>query len=152
MRKLLPLLLAAAVTAPAAAISIRLHKGVAVRFSERPSEWTARTDAPPGAESTLVRVNPENGSIHELWRARRGWVWPEQVLERDSVVIVLSGKLYVRTGTIRRELKPGGSAVLPAGTPFELGSLAWFRRTVFVYATNAPLPQTPQQDSSSHPH
>ncbi|MDE2291424.1 MAG: hypothetical protein KGL53_05020 [Elusimicrobia bacterium] len=126
--------------APAAALSIGLKRGSAVRIEERPAAWTAAAGAPAGARSVLVRQDPDTSHREELWRVVAGWRWSEHVEKSSVVIVVVSGKLRVRAGTISRDLRAGGTAVLPAGTPFELAARTWFRDTRFVLS-RAPAPQ-----------
>lgn len=129
----LALLLALAL--PAAALGVRVKKGAAVKLLERPA-WSPRGDVPDGAESALLREGPGSGA--ELWRVRPGWSWKAPARAQDVVVVVVSGRLEAGAGTLRKTLRPGGTAVFPAGTPFELRSRTWLRRTVFVLAAGPP--------------
>lgn len=131
----LALLLALAL--PAAALGVRVKKGAAVKLLERPA-WSPRGDVPDGAESALLREGPGPGSGAELWRVRPGWSWKAPARAQDVVVVVVIGRIETRAGTLRRTLGRGGAAVFPAGTPFELRSRTWLRRTVFVLAASPP--------------
>lgn len=135
--RLAALVLAAAL--PAGALSVKLRKGSAVALVDRPA-WTARGDVPPGAESAPLREGPGPGAGQELWRVRPGWSWAPPPRPQDVVVVVLSGRLRARAGTLVKTLGPGGAAVFPAGTPFQLTARTWLRRTVFVLVASPPEP------------
>lgn len=131
--------LALAAALPAQALGVRLRKGSAVVLADRPA-WSARADVPAGAESALLREGPGPDSGAELWRVRPGWSWAPPPRAQDVVVVVLSGRLRARAGTLVKTLGPGGAAVFPAGTPFQLAARTWLRRTVFVLVASPPEP------------
>lgn len=132
-----PLALLLALALPASPLGVKVKKGSAVRLLERPA-WSARGDVPSGAESTVLREGPGPGSGAELWRVRPGWSWKAPARAQDVVVVVVSGSLEARAGTLSKTLGPGGTAIFPAGTPFELRSRTWLRRTTFVLAASQP--------------
>lgn len=130
-----PLWVILALAVPAAGLNVKLKKGAAVALAERPA-WVRPADAPKGAEWAPLREGA--GTATALWRVRRGWSWAPPPRDQDVVVVVVSGSLRVRAGTLVKTLGPGGAAVFPAGTPFQLGSATWLRRTVFVLVAGPP--------------
>ncbi|MBI5595713.1 MAG: hypothetical protein HY928_06440 [Elusimicrobia bacterium] len=135
LRIALGLLFALSVPLPSSALTLGLKKGVAVRIDAHPA-FALRDGLPPGALAARLREDPATGALHELWRVPSGWVWPEGAYEHDIVLVVLSGKVRVHAGTLVRDLGEGGTAVLPAGTRFEVRSRTWLRRPLLLVATN----------------
>lgn len=142
VRILLVVALTLFVPAASSALSLGLKKGVAVRIEPHPV-FTVRDGLPQGAVAARLREDPATGAVHELWRVPSRWVWPEAAYKHDVVIVVLSGKIRVRAGTLVRDLSEGGAAVLPAGTRFEVSSRTWLRRPLFLVATNAPWAAAP---------
>lgn len=132
-----PALLLLALALPSAAFSVKVRKGTAVALVDRPA-WTARE---AGAETALLREGPGPGEGQELWRVKPGWSWAPEPRGQDVVIVVVSGRLKARAGTLAKTLGAGEAAVFPAGTPFELAAAGWLRRTVFLLSANPPAPR-----------
>lgn len=137
MKKTTFLLLAAAVLGVWARLAADPLKGGAELRLNSSFDWKPATHLPPGAEYHLVREDPKSHGIQAVVRFPSGYSVPEHSHETDETIVVLSGKLKVKSGGLEETLGPGSYAVFPAGTSHALAAQGW-GKVLFLAATDGP--------------
>ena len=88
-------------------------------------DWKPSTNLPPGAEYHLIREDPATRGIQAVVRFPSGYSFGSHACDADETIVVLKGKLAVKTGDVERVLEPGGYAAIPAGLEHEFTVKSW---------------------------
>lgn len=121
---LLPFALAAGLAFGTAAATRQQHTGAHVAVTPSEIEWRPGPESvPPGSRMAVLEGDPQGDRMF-TWRLRfpSNYVVPPHTHPRDEHVTVLSGRLYMGTGTTldrtrAKELPPGSFFLLKPGTP-----------------------------------
>lgn len=100
-------------------------------------DWKASGSLPPGAEYHLVYEDPKTHAVQTLVRMPKGYALPKHAHTADETILVLKGKVTLKFADREETLGPGGYAVIPAATTFELKA-SGFGGASFLAAFNGP--------------
>ncbi|MEK7656564.1 MAG: cupin domain-containing protein, partial [Elusimicrobiota bacterium] len=137
MKKTTFLLLAASLLSAAAWLAADSLQGGAEFRLISSFDWKPATHLPPGAEYHLVREDPKTHGIQAVVRFPSGYAVPEHSHETDETIVILSGKLQVKSGGREEALDSGSYAVFPAGTRHSMSVPGW-GKVLFLAATDGP--------------
>ena len=105
----LPATLAAMLIAQTAS---RSDSRVVVNAAE--AKWEHGKGDPAGAESVVLREDPNTGAVEMLVRYPAGHVFSPHWHTANERIVLLEGRLTLHTGETSTTLEPGGFAYLPA--------------------------------------
>ncbi len=137
MKRTTFLLLAASLLSASAWLAADALKGEAELRRKSSFDWKPATHLPPGAEYHLVREDPKTHGIQAVVRFPSGYAVPEHSHETDETIVILSGKLQVKSGGREEALDSGSYAVFPAGTRHSMSVPGW-GKVLFLAATDGP--------------
>lgn len=101
-------------------------------------DWHASGSLPPGAEYHLIYEEPKTHAVQLLVRMPRGYFLPAHTHSFDESLFVVKGKVVLGFGDRAETVAVGGTAVIPAGTPFTM-KIEGFGGAQFVAAFNGPF-------------
>jgi quercetin dioxygenase-like cupin family protein len=101
-------------------------------------DWHASGSLPPGAEYHLIYEEPKTHAVELLVRMPRGYFLPAHTHSSDESIFVVKGKVVLGFGDRAETVAVGGTAVIPAGTPFTM-KIEGFGGAQFVAAFNGPF-------------
>lgn len=101
-------------------------------------DWKASASLPPGAEYHMMYEDAKTHGVQLVVRMPKGYALPPHAHTADEVIYVLKGRVVLGFDGQERSMKPGGYAVVPAGTVFTLRAEG-FGGTQFIAAFSGPF-------------
>ncbi len=136
--KTLSLTLAALALLPPFARAADAPAPAPVVMSSGDVDWHASGSLPPGAEYHLIYEDPKTHAVQTIARMPNGYVLPLHRHSADETLFVLKGRVILGFGSRTETVKPGGYAVIPAGTAFTM-KIEGFGGAQFLAAFNGPF-------------
>jgi len=102
------------------------------------AKWSHEGGDPPGAESVVLRDDPQSGALELFARYPAGHVFPPHWHDSNERIVLIEGRLSLREESGEEFLEPGGFAWLPAGKVQRLACISKSRCSFYVYWDGSP--------------